>query len=256
MRRIQKGITTILKTGILVAATLPQMPSNAASPQGSQFGPGNPFYAASTLPLQAPPFDKIKDSDYQPALDAGMAQHLEEVRTIAENPGSPTFENTLVALEKSGQLFHRVSLVFNAVTGANLSPELEKLQEIEAPKFAAHRDAIFLDSKLFHRVETIYKQRESLKLDPESLRLVEYYYQQFVHAGANLSDAEKTELKKLNEEESTLSAAFSTKLLAATKAAAYVTADKNALAGFSESRLKGAAQAAKDRKLEGYVIPL
>jgi len=256
MRSIQKGITTILKTGILIAAALPQTPSNAASPQTTQFGPSNPFYAASTLPLQAPPFDKIKDSDYQPALDAGMAQHLEEVRGIAENADPPTFENTLVALEKSGQLFHRVSLVFNAVTGANLSPELEKLQEIEAPKFAAHRDAIFLDSKLFQRVETIYKQRESLKLDPESLRLVEYYYQQFVQAGANLSDAEKSELKKLNEEESTLSAAFSTKLLAATKAAAYVTTDKNALAGFSETRLKGAAQAAKDRKVEGYVIPL
>jgi len=256
MRSIQKGITTILKTGILIAAALPQTPSNAASPQTTQFGPSNPFYGASTLPLQAPPFDKIKDSDYQPALDAGMAQHLEEVRGIAENADPPTFENTLVALEKSGQLFHRVSLVFNAVTGANLSPELEKLQEIEAPKFAAHRDAIFLDSKLFQRVETIYKQRESLKLDPESLRLVEYYYQQFVQAGANLSDAEKSELKKLNEEESTLSAAFSTKLLAATKAAAYVTTDKNALAGFSETRLKGAAQAAKDRKVEGYVIPL
>ena len=175
---------------------------------------------------------------------------------MRENADAPTFENTLVALEKSGQLFQRVELVFNAVTGANLSPELEKLQEIEAPKFAAHRDAVFLDSRLFHRVETIYKQRESLKLDPESLRLVEYYYQQFVHAGANLSEAEKAELRKLNEEESTLSAAFSTKLLAATKAAAFVTADPNALAGLSETRLKGAAEAAKDRKVEGYVIPL
>jgi len=256
MRVIQKGIATILKTGILIATAVSQTPSNTGAPQGNQFGPSNPFYAASTLPLQAPSFDKIKDSDYQPALDAGMAQHMEDVRAIAENPDPPTFENTLVALEKSGQLFHRVSLVFNAVTGANLSTELEKLQEIEAPKFAAHRDAIFLDSKLFHRVETIYKQRESLKLDPESLRLVEYYYQQFVHAGANLTDAEKTELKKLNEEESTLSAAFSTKLLAATKAAAYTTTEKNALAGFTETRLKGAAQAAKDRKVEGYVIPL
>ncbi len=252
----KKGITTILKTGILIAAAFPQMPSNAASPRPDQFGPSNPFYSASTLPLQAPPFDKIKDGDYQPALDAGMAQHLEEVRQIAENVDPPTFENTFVALEKSGQLFHRVALVFNAVTGANLSPELEKLQEIEAPKFAAHRDAIFLDSKLFHRVETIYKQRESLKLDAESLRLVEYYYQQFVHAGANLSEAEKAELRKLNEEESTLSAAFSTKLLAATKAAAFITTDTNALAGLSEIRLKGAAEAAKDRKVEGYVIPL
>ena len=257
MKTAKKGITILLKTGILIAAALPQTQSNAAGSQpNAQFGPSNPFYAPSTLPLQAPPFDKIKDSDYQPAIEAGMAQQREEVRAIAENPDPPTFENTLVALEKSGQLFNRVNLVFNAVTGANLSPELEKLQEIEAPKLAAHRDAIFLDSKLFHRVESIYNQRESLKLDPESLRLVEYYYRAFVHAGANLSEAEKAELKKLNEEESTLSAAFSNKLLAATKAAAYVTTDKNALAGLSDARLKGAAQAAKDRKVEGFVIPL
>ena len=256
MKRAKKGITILLKTGLVVAAALPQVPTSAAVPSSAQFGPSNPFYAASTLPLQAPPFDKIKDGDYQPAIEAGMAQQQEEVRAIAENPDPPTFENTLVALEKSGQLFNRVNLVFNAVTGANLSPELEKVQEIEAPKLAAHRDAIFLDPKLFHRVETIYNERESLKLDAESLRLVEYYYRAFVHAGANLSEPDKAELKKLNEEESTLSNAFSTKLLAATKAAAYVTSDKNALAGLSDTRLKGAAQAAKDRKVAGYVIPL
>jgi peptidyl-dipeptidase Dcp len=256
MKTAKKGITIILKTAILIAAALPQVQSNAAVPSGAQFGPSNPFYAPSSLPLHAPPFDKIKDSDYQPAIEAGMAQQREEVRAIAESPDPPTFENTLVALERTGQLFNRVNLVFNAVTGANLSPELEKLQEIEAPKLAAHKDSIFLDAKLFQRIETIYKQRESLKLDAESLRLVEYYYEEFIHAGANLSEADKAELKKLNEEESTLSAAFSNKLLAATKAAAYVTKDKTALAGLSDTRLKGAAQAAKDRKVEGYVIPL
>ena len=257
MTSVTKGITKLLKTGILLAAALPQVPLNAAaSKPDAQFGPSNPFYAASPLPLQAPPFDKIKDTDYQPAIEAGMAQQLQEIRAIADNPQPPTFENTLVALEKSGQLFNRVTMVFGGVAGANLSPTLEKVQEIEAPKLAAHRDAIYLDSKLFHRVQTIYNERESLKLDPESLRLVEYYYQQFVHAGANLSDADKAELKKLNEEESTLSNAFSTKLLAATKAAAYVTTDRNALAGFTDTRLKGAEQVAKDRKVSGYVIPL
>src|SRR5215831_14930524 len=252
----RKTTGVLLKTGILVAVALPHVPSNAAVAQPAQFGPSNPFYAASTLPLQAPPFDKIKDSDYQPALEAGMAQQREEIRAIAENPDPPTFDNTLVALEKSGRLFQRVLPVFNGVTAANRSPELEKLQEIEAPKLAAHKDAIFLDSRLFHRVETIYKERESLKLDPESLRLIEYYYQQFVIAGANLSDGDKAELKKLNEEESTLSAAFSTKLLTATKAGAFVATDMNALAGLSDTRLKGAAQAAQDRKVDGYVIPL
>jgi peptidyl-dipeptidase Dcp len=235
---------TIITTGVLAMAA------------DSGFGPDSPFYAASSLPFQAPPFDKIKNSDYQPAIEAGMAQQREEVRAIADNPVPPTFENTIVAFEKTGQLFNRVMLVFNGVTGANLNDELQKVQDIEAPRLAAHQDAIFLDAKLFQRVAAIYKQRASLKLDAEQLRLVEYDYLQFVHAGANLSDADKTELKKLNEEESTLTNAFSTRLLAATKDAALITADKNALAGMSATRLEGAAQAAKDRKVDGYVIPL
>jgi peptidyl-dipeptidase Dcp len=227
----------------------------AMAAQGD-FGPSNPFYTASSLPFQAPPFDKIKDSDYQPAIEAGMAQQIEEVRAIAENPAAPTFENTVVALEKTGQLFTRVMLVFNGVTGANLNPELQKVQDIEAPKLAAHQDAIFLNSKLFARISAIYKERASLHLDAEALRLVEYDYLQFVHAGANLSDADKEKLKKLNEEESTLSNAFVTKLLSATKNAAFSTTDKNALAGLSAAQIEGAEQSAKDRKASGYVIPL
>jgi peptidyl-dipeptidase Dcp len=242
--------------GIFLAAGLQHGSSSAASQTNNQFGPGNPFYAPSPLPFQAPPFDKIKDSDYQPAIEAGMAQQREEVQAIADNPAAPTFENTFVALEKSGQLFNRVMNVFNGITNANLNPVLDKVQQEEAPKLAAHQDAIFLNAKLFHRVEAIYAERESLKLDPESLRLVEYYHKLFIHSGANLSDADKAQLKKLNEEESTLSTAFITKLQGATKAGAYITTDKNALAGLTERRMQGAAEAAKDRKVEGYVIPL
>jgi peptidyl-dipeptidase Dcp len=231
-------------------------PGTTALAANEAFGPGNPFYAPSTLPFQAPPFDKINDTDYQPAIDAGMEQQLAEVRAIADNQESPTFDNTILALEKSGQLFTRVMLVFNGVTGANLSDELQKVQDIEAPRLAAHQDAIYLDSKLFQRVKAVYERRNSLKLDAESLRLVEYTYQQFVHAGANLSDADKVELKKLNEEASTLSNAFTTKLLAATKEAAFVTTDKSALAGLSPAQIDAAQQAAKDRKVDGYVIPL
>ncbi|HYK51593.1 MAG TPA: M3 family metallopeptidase, partial [Terriglobales bacterium] len=220
------------------------------------FGPDNPFYAPSTLPFHAPPFDKIKDGDYQPAIDAGMAEQRREIRAIADDPAAPTFENTFVAMEKSGRLFNRVMAAFNGVTGANLNPELQKVQDFEAPRLAAHQDAIFLDSKLFERVEAFYKQRDSLKLDPESLRLVEFYYKEFVHAAANLSDSDKAELKKLNEEESTLTNAFTTKLLAATKDAAYVTKRKEALAGLSDSQIAAAALAAKERKLDGYALPL
>ena len=242
---------------ILTATSLIALSSVApALAAGAEFGPSNPFYAASTLPFQAPPFDKIKDTDYQPAIEAGMAQQLQEMKAIADNPAPPTFENTLVAMEKTGQLFTRVMMVFSGVTGANMNPVLQKVQDIEAPKLAAHDDAIYLDSKLFQRVETIYKERNSLKLDPESLRLVDFYYKKFVHAGANLSEADKTKLKKLNEEESTLSNDFITKLLAATKDAAYVTTDKAALAGMTDTQIAAAAEAAKDRKKQGWVLPL
>ena len=220
------------------------------------FGAANPFYAPSALPFQAPPFDKIKDADYQPAIEAGMAQQLKEVQAIADNSSAPTFENTLVALERSGQLFSRVMAVFNGVTGANTDPELQKVQAIEAPKLAAHQDAIFLNAKLFERVTTIYEHRHGLQLDPESLRLVEYTYKEFVHSGANLSSADKAKLKKLNEEESTLSNAFITKLLAATKDAAFRTEDNAAVAGLSAAQIAAAAQAAKQRKQTGWVISL
>ena len=219
--------------------------------------PGNPFAKASTLPYQAPPFDKIKDSDYQPAIEEGMQQQTVEIEKIANNKEAPTFANTIEAMEKTGRLLSRVGAVFGAVAGANTNPVLQKVQEDEAPKLSAHQDAIYLNPKLFARIEAIYKQRGALKLDPESLRLVEYDYGQFVHAGAKLTDADKTRLKKLNEEESTLSAQFINKLLAATKAAALVVDDKARLAGTSDADLAAAAQVAKDRKLDGkFVLPL
>lgn len=242
---------------ILITAGALALGSSAATlDKPMDFGPDNPFYAPSTLPFHAPPFDKIKDSDYQPAIEAGMAEQRQEIREIADNPAPPTFANTFVAMEKTGQLFNRVMAAFNGVTGANLNPDLQKVQDFEAPRLAAHHDAIFLDAKLFQRVAAIYQQRDSLKLDSESLRLVEFYYKKFVHSGANLSDSDKAELKKLNEEESTLSHAFTTKLLAATKEGALVAKEKEELAGLSDAQITAAVLAAKDRKLEGYVIPL
>jgi len=220
------------------------------------FGPGNPFYAPSTLPFHAPPFDRIRDSDYQPAIEAGMAEQLREIRAIAGNPAPPTFENTLVAMEKTGALFQRATAAFDAVTGANTNPTLQKAEEALAPQLAAHSDAIYLDSRLFARVKTIYEERDSLHLDAESARLLEIVYEKFIHAGANLSDADKAKLKRLNEEESTLSNAFRNKLLAATRDAALVVADKSALAGLTDAQIDAAAQGAKARNAQGYVIPL
>ena len=241
----------------IVVISMSTIPAVAADTQSqSQFGPSSPFYAPSALPYQAPPFDKIKDDDYLPAMDAGMAEEQKEMDAIADNPAPPTFENTIVAMEKTGRLLRRVQGAFFTVVSANENPTLQKVRATEAPKLAAHRDAILLNDKLFQRVSAIYNERKSLNLDPESLRLVEYTYDQFVHAGANLNEADKAQLKKLNEELATLSNTFSTKLLAATKQGAYTTPDKAALSGLSEAQVNAAAESAKGRKVDGYVIPL
>jgi peptidyl-dipeptidase Dcp len=222
----------------------------------ADFGPQNPFYAPSGLPFSAPPFDRIKDADYKPAVEAGMAQQLAEIKRIANNPAPATFENTYVAMERSGQLLQRALAAFGGVSEANTNPALQATKTALAPELAAHQDAISLNKKLFERVKTVYEQRSSLKLDPESLRLVEITYDGFVHAGANLSPADKEQLKKLNKEESALSDAFSQKLLEATKAGAYATADSSTLAGLSDAQLAAAALAAKGRNASGFLIPL
>jgi peptidyl-dipeptidase Dcp len=230
--------------------------SLAARARAADFGPANPFYAPSTLPFHAPPFDRIKDEDYQPAIEAGMARQLAEIERIAEKSAPPTFENTFVAMEKSGRLLNRASAAFNGVSEADTNPTLQSAKTALAPKIAAHEDAIHLNKKLFQRIAAIYEQRAALKLDPESLRLVEIIYDEFVHAGANLADADKAQLKKLNEEASTLSNDFSTRVLEATKNSAYSTAARTELAGLSDAELSAAAQAAQKRKTAGYVIPL
>ena len=171
------------------------------------------YFISGKLPFQAPQFDKIQDSDFKPAFEEGMNQQLAEIKKIVKNPGSATFDNTFVALEKSGLLLRRVSLVFNALTSANTDSVLQKLQEEIAPKLAAHHDAIYLNSKLFGRVKSVYEKRDGLKLDKESKKLITYYYDQFVHAGANISAEDKIKLKKLNEEEAGLIAKFVNMLL-------------------------------------------
>ena len=228
----------------------------AATGKAAAFGPANPFYAASTLPYQTPPFDRIKDTDYEPAIDAGIAEHMREIDAIANNPAAPTFDNTMAALEKSGLLYSRVTQIFNGVTQANSSQELERVQDVEAPKMAAHDDAIFLNTKLFERIEGLYNQMDSLGLDPEQRRLLDVYYKKFVQQGAKLSAADKEKLKKMNEEESTLENQFRSKLLGATKEAAFHTENKDALRGLSAADLEAAAEAAKARRVPGYVLPM
>lgn len=217
----------------------------------------NPFSSKSTLLYQAPDFKKIKDADFKPALEAGIKEKRDEINSIANNPAPPTFENTLVALEKAGQLLTRTNNVFSLFTGANTNPELQAVKEVEAPKLAALQDAIYLNAKLFKRVETLYNKRNQLKLDAESKTLVEYYYQQFVIAGARLSEADKTKLKQLNEEEAVLSAKFESQLLAASKAGGLIIEDTAELAGLSQADRDAFAAGATAKGLTGkWLIPL
>jgi peptidyl-dipeptidase Dcp len=237
------AILAFIAAGASVPAAQPSAPAQA--------GRANPLLTTSKLAFQAPPFDLIKDEDFSPAFDEGMRQQDAEVAVIANNPAAPTFDNTLTALERSGQTLSRVQMDFNALTSANTNDTLDKLQVEVAPKLSAHGDAIMLNAKLFSRIETLYNARESLHLDPESKRLVEYQYQQFVMAGARLSEADKTSLKKLNEEDASLSAKFMTGLVAAAKDGALVVSDQADLAGLSPSQIAAAAEAAKARKLDG-----
>ena len=255
------GVNTWILLGLvaLSAGARTAGPGAGAADPGvgvAEFGASNPFYAPSTLPFQAPPFDKIKDRQYQPAIEAGMAQELAEMQRIADNPAPPTFDNTFVAMERSGQLLDRALAAFRGVSQANTNPTLQDAKAALAPELAAHEDAIYLNQKLFKRVAAVHKRRRSLKLDPESQRLIDVTYDRFVHSGANLSDKDKARLGKLNQELSSLSDTFTTKLLEATKDAAYQTADRAALAGSSDAGLSAAAEDAQNRKSTGFLIPL
>ncbi len=217
----------------------------------------NPFAKPSTLPYQLPPLDKIENADFGPALEAGMEAQIREIEAIANNPETATFENTIVAMERSGALLDRASYVFYNLTASNTNPDLENLQTEMAPKLAAHSDAIFLNPQLFARVKSLYDSRAKLDLDPESLRLLERYYIQFVRSGANLSDADKAKLRQLNEQISSLTTEFRQSVLKGDNAAAIVVEDKALLDGFSEAQIATAAEAAKSRGMEGkWVIPL
>ncbi len=217
----------------------------------------NPLLKESTLEFHYPPFDQIKDQHFAPAYEAGMAEQLQEVKPIANNPEPPTFENTIVALEKTGDLLGRVDRIFSNLSAANTNPALQKTETEMAPKLSAHQDAIHLNGPLFKRIETLYNNREKLGLDEESTWLIERYYKDFVRAGAKLSEADKTNLKKMNSELAELQTKFSQKVLKEKNADSIVVEKKEELDGFSETEMTAAIAAAKEEKKEGkFVIPL
>jgi len=257
------SLTTRLALALAVAlgATTPAFanPVIAMSATAASTTPAsaNPFFSESPLPLHYPQFDKIQDSDFAPAFDAGMAQQLKEVDAIANNKAKPTFDNTIIALEKSGQVLDRATTVFFNLVGTDTNDTRKQLQADYSAKFSAHRDAISLNGKLFARIQALYDKRDTLGLDAEGVRLVEKYYTDFVRDGAKLSEADKATLKSMNAELARLGTQFSQNVLAEVNAAAVVVDDVKQLDGLSEEQISAAAEAAKARKLDGkYVIAL
>ena len=251
-RRPFPRLALLMATASVVAGT-----AAAAEAQAPAAGaPGSVFMTRSPLFLQAPPFDRITDADFQPAIEAGMREQRAEMDRIANDPAPPTFDNTVVAMERSGALLGRVQRVFGAVAQADTDPALQAVQKALSPRLSAHADAIHLDPKLFARVQSIYDRRDSLHLSPEQLQLVKVDYDAFVHAGAKLPPASQARLREINGRMSVLSTSFAQTLLAATKAGALTVPDKAQLAGLGDKELSAAAQDARARGVTGFTLPL
>jgi peptidyl-dipeptidase Dcp len=224
----------------------------------------NPFLTESSLPYHVPPFDKIKDEHFVPAIDAGMREQLKEVEAVANNSETPTFDNTIVALERTGRLLDRAQRTFSNLNACNTNPTLQKIDKEMAPKLAAHHDEIFLNPKLFARVQELYSNRDNfaaanpsgggLGLDPESAYLLERYYKDFVRAGAKLSDADKEKLKKINAELATLQTQFEQDVLKEKNASSVIVDRKEDLRGLSDDQMSGVTAAAKAEHKEGKFV--
>lgn len=217
------------------------------------FNESNPFYAESTLPFHAPDFTKIEFAHYEPALLAGMEEHAAEIEAIASNPEPATFENTIVAMEKSGALLSRVSAVFGNVAGSAGNDDFRALQVKMAPKYAAHSDNISLNPDLFARVKAVYENRD--QFEGEELRLIEDTYKGFVRAGAELNDEQKTRIREINSELSSLTTEFRNNLMSLVDENMVVVEDKAELAGLSDSQIAQLAATAEAKDMPGkYVI--
>lgn len=229
-----------------VAADAPQ--------QAAELPADNPFAAPSPLPLHAPAFDKIKEEHFLPTFLAAMQQQLDEMRAIADQKAAPTFENTIVAMERSGAMLTRVSNVFSNLTSSEKNEALQNIETELAPLRAKHWDNIVLNRPLFQRVETLWKSKDSLGLNEEQAELLKQRYESFVRAGAKLSDEEQGRIRSLNEQLSKLETKFEENLLAISKERAVIVDSVEELDGMSEADIAAAAEAAKERGLEGKYL--
>lgn len=217
----------------------------------------NPFFEESTLPFEAPDFTQITNDHYVPAFERGIDEQLEEINSIASNTEEPTFENTIVAMERSGQLLNRAQSVFYSLTSAHTNEEIQAIQSEFAPIFAAHSDDILLNSDLFARVDELYQGRESLDLNPEQMKLLEDTHLDFIRAGARLTSDEQSRMREINERVSSLTTEFQEKLLEMTRERVVVVEDEEMLDGLSSNRIASAREAAESRGFEdSYVLTI
>jgi peptidyl-dipeptidase Dcp len=228
-------------------------PINAGvpAPATATLDAANPFAQVSPLPFGMPQFDLIRNEHYGPAFAAGMAQHLAEIDSIANNPKAATFDNTVVAMERSGRLLNRVRSAFSSMSGANTNDAIQALERELAPKMAAHSDAIMLNAKLFQRIDTLYNKRTKLGLDAESTRLLERYHTDFVRAGARLSPDDKVKLKAYNAQLAALNTRFAQNVLKEMNGDALIVDTRAELDGMTAAAIDTAAAAAKTRGLDG-----
>jgi peptidyl-dipeptidase Dcp len=234
--------TGVVSIAAAQPATLPSLPE------------ANPVSAESSLGFRYPRFDLIRNEHFAPAFERGMAEHIAEIRKLADDVAEPSFENTIVAMERAGQTLARASRVFFALNAANTNPEMQAVQRAMAPRLAAHSDSIRLDPRLYARVSTLYEKRDALGLDAESKRLLWRYHQDFVRAGASLGEADKQKLKALNTELAALGAKFQQNLLQEVAASAVPVSSRDELAGLTEAEVQAAADAAKAAGKEGQLL--
>ncbi len=238
-------IIMTLALGLTSSAASKPSPAASAAPSA------NPLLKESTLPYQFPPFDKIKNEDFQPAIEQGMAEQLQEIEKIANQKDKPTFDNTIVAMEKSGRLLQRANRTFGNLNACNTNPTMQQIDKDLSPKLAAHQDAIRLNSALFARIQTLHDQADKLGLDPESKYLLERYYKDFVRAGAKLNDADKAKLKEMNQEIAKLQTTFEQNVLKEKNADSVIVDTREELDGLTNAEIDAATKAAKEEGKEG-----
>jgi len=258
-RPIACALALALSTAMLSACDKPAERTTATDKAAmpAEAAHENPFFAESPLALHYPQFDKIKDTDFAPAFERGMADQIKEIQAIADSAEAPTFDNTILAMERSGQLLGRATKVFGNLTSANTNDALDKLDAEYSPKFAAHFDSIYLNPKLFQRVQALYDKRNDLGLDAEGVRLVERYYTDFVRAGAKLDDQQKARVKAINAELASLSTQYGQNVLAEVNDSAIVVDSRDELKGLSDDQIAPLAEAAEKKGLKGkYLIAL